>query len=281
MIFIILLIILSLLIISNRDELSAIWSKKISVRLSEWLDSSEIETLPPEIYQQEKLLTALPYDKGITPKSKRSIEAFNRHQLRLIREFSAKGLHFGSPVFMRLFKQSKTLEIWVKEPNKGTFKLFKTYPIATFSGTLGPKFAEGDRQSPEGFYFVPASMMNPNSRFHLSFNLGFPNDYDKANHRTGSALMAHGNRVSIGCYAMTDKLIEEIYTIADAALGSGQTFFRVHIFPFRLTDNELAKHQQSPHFDFWKNLQVGYRWFENSKILPNVSVKNQQYLFSN
>ncbi len=224
-------------------------------------------------------ITPYPYDERITPKSQRSKTVVKRHRQRLIKAFSAKGLRFGAPVFIRIFKASRELEIWVQEPHKPTFKHFKTYPIATFSGTLGSKFAEGDRQAPEGFYFVPASMLNPKSRFHLSFNLGYPNAYDRAHQRTGSALMVHGNRVSIGCYAMTDKQIEEIYSIVDAALSAGQPFFRAHIFPFRLTDGNLSTYRQSQHIAFWNNLRQGYEVFEKTHIPPNVRVKNKRYVF--
>ncbi len=230
--------------------------------------------------QPTALLRPYAYNDNITPKSRRSKAAVSRHRQRLIKAFSAKGLRFGAPVFIRLFKASRELEIWVKKTNQPAFKHFKTYRIAAFSGKLGPKFAEGDWQAPEGFYFVPASRLNPNSRFHLSFNLGYPNAYDRAHHRTGSALMVHGNRVSTGCYAMTDKQIEEIYSIVDAALSAGQPFFRVHIFPFRLTEDNLAAHRQSKHWAFWNNLRQGYEQFEKTKIPPNVSVKNKRYAFN-
>lgn len=225
-------------------------------------------------------LTPLPYHVDITPKSDRSEHVIQLHYATLAKRFAKQGLRLGSPIFMRIFKQERVLEIWVQEPDKNTFKLFKTYSIAAFSGTLGPKFAEGDYQAPEGFYFVPPRMMNPNSRFHLSFNLGYPNAYDLAHNRTGSALMVHGNRVSIGCYAMTDALIEEIYTIADSALSAGQPFFRVHSFPFRMSDGNLTKHNASPHFSFWQNLHEGYEIFEKTRIPPNVAVDNLSYVFN-
>jgi murein L,D-transpeptidase YafK len=121
--------------------------------------------------------------------------------------------------------------------------------------------------------------MNPNSRFHLSFNLGYPNAYDQAYKRTGSALMVHGGRVSIGCFAMTDKKIEEIYALADGALRNGQRFFRVHCFPFRMTDENMKQHRSSEWISFWKNLKSGYDFFENTKLPPDVKVQNGMYVF--
>ena len=137
---------------------------------------------------------------------------------------------------------------------------------------------EGDRQAPEGFYFVPPSQMNPNSICHLSFNLGYPNTYDRAQGRTGSALMVHGNRLSVGCYAMTDAKIEEIYAMVDAALRNGQKFFRVHCFPFRMTKEKMAKHSQSEWMPFWNDLKIGYDAFEESKQPPNILVKSRAYV---
>ncbi|MGI9241899.1 MAG: L,D-transpeptidase family protein, partial [Verrucomicrobiales bacterium] len=143
----------------------------------------------------------------------------------LKRELNAKGLEFGDPVFIRVLKEERELELWVQQPGKKTFGLFRTYRIAAMSGKLGPKEKQGDLQAPEGFYFVPPANMNPKSTFHLSFDIGYPNAYDRAYGRTGDFLMVHGNRISTGCFAMTDDKIEEIYTLCDAALEKGQKFF--------------------------------------------------------
>lgn len=193
---------------------------------------------------------------------------------------AAKGMQLGNPIFIRIFKESMELEIWVQKKNEKKFSLFKIYPICTYGEQgLGPKRKEGDRMAPEGFYYVPKSKLNPNSRFHLAFNLGYPNKYDEAHSRTGSALMVHGNCVSIGCYAMTDPGIEEIYTLADKALNNGQKYFKVHCFPFRLTDENMSKYANHQWFDFWKNLQEGYRYFEEKGIPPEVNVTNKKYVF--
>ncbi len=189
-----------------------------------------------------------------------------------------KGLTYGAPIFMRIFKDPGVLEVWL-EGDDETFVLFKSYDICTFSGNLGPKIQEGDRQSPEGFYFVNAGRLNPWSRFHLSFNLGYPNSYDRSHGRTGSALMVHGNCVSIGCYAMTNGYINEIYALAIAALKAGQPFFRVHAFPFYLDSDKLEQYRNNEWYPFWQNLKVGYDYFNHNKRPPNVEVADGDYVF--
>jgi len=215
------------------------------------------------------------------PSSSRSREAIKRVQPMIVKELSGKNLQFGAPIFIRIFKDEKLLEVWLKSDTN--FKLFKTYPICTYgSGGLGPKIRQGDGKAPEGFYFVTPSRLNPVSNFHLSFNLGYPNRYDRHHRRTGSALMVHGSCVSIGCYAMTDSGIEEIFTIADAAFRKGQSFFRVHIFPFKMTNENMKKHKKSEWYEFWTNLKDGHDFFETSnKIPPNVEVRNGKYVFEN
>ena len=211
------------------------------------------------------------------PRSDRSEVAAKRVRPSMETALRAKGLRWGAPVFIRIFKEEKQLELWVDDGKQ--FKLLKTWPICKFSGALGPKLKEGDGQAPEGFYFVPRARMNPHSRFHLSFNLGYPNSYDRAHGRTGSALMVHGNCVSIGCYAMTDPRIEVIYSLCDAALQNGQRFFRVHCFPFRMTEVNMKKHRKSKWIKEWLNLKVGYDWFEKTKRPPNVEVRGKRYTF--
>jgi murein L,D-transpeptidase YafK len=193
-------------------------------------------------------------------------------------EFSAKGLRLGDPVFIRIFKETDELELWVRSGER--FALYKTFAICSWSGSLGPKLQEGDGQSPEGFYSVARSQMNPASHFHLSFNLGFPNAYDRAHGRTGSFLMVHGNCVSIGCYAMTDAGIEEIWLIADEALKAGQSRFDVHVFPFRFTDDAFARQGASSWLPFWRGLKRGYDAFKEARVPPVVTVANGDYVFN-
>jgi len=212
------------------------------------------------------------------PRSDRSAAASKRVRPALDAALRVKDLRWSAPVFIRIFKEEKELELWVDDGK--VFKHFKTWPICKYSGALGPKLKEGDGQAPEGFYFVPRSRMNSRSRFHLSFNLGYPNAYDRAHKRTGSALMVHGNCVSIGCYAMTDAGIEEIYSLCDAALMNGQRFFRVHAFPFRMTEVNMKRHGASKWINEWENVKGGYDWFEKVKRPPNVTLSGKQYLFS-
>ena len=196
----------------------------------------------------------------------------------LTEEMNAKGLTFGSGLFIRMFKSTKELEVWVEKDGK--FELFKTYKICTYGWKgFGPKTRQGDGYAPEGFYFVTPTAMNPWSSYHLSFNLGYPNAYDRAHHYTGGSLMVHGSCASIGCYAMTNKRIEEIYTLMHAAFEGGQSFVRIHIFPFRMTENALKKHEKSKWYNFWLNLKTGYDFFEAKKIPPNVEVKSGKYVF--
>jgi len=211
------------------------------------------------------------------PQSPRSIKAAAAVAPKLAPRLTAKGLRMGAPVFVRIFKEEHELEVWLEK--SGTYELLDTWKIAFYSGDLGPKLAVGDRQAPEGFYFVPPGMLRPTSSYHLAFNIGYPNAFDRANGRTGSLIMVHGNVVSIGCFAMTDPGIEEIYTLVSAALQAGQPYFRVHIFPFRMTDANFKSHRFSPHRAFWENLREGYDLFEKNRIPPEVSVRARQYVF--
>jgi len=188
----------------------------------------------------------------------------------------ATGTQKGDPVFIRIFKKEAMLEVWI-ETEDGYIHL-KDYPVCAYSGHLGPKLKEGDRQAPEGFYRVYPGQLNPHSKFHLAFNLGYPNAYDRAHHRTGSYLMVHGNCRSIGCYAMTDEKIEEIYGLVDAALRRGQTYVPVHIFPFRMDDEVMDAYTESRWYEFWMGLKEGYDYFEAEERPPLVEVSNGEYV---
>lgn len=191
-------------------------------------------------------------------------------------DLATKGLELGQPILIRIFKESDELELWIR--SGAEYRLYKTFPICAWSGRLGPKLKEGDGQAPEGFYTVGPDQMKPDSQYHLAFNLGYPNAYDKANNRTGSFLMVHGNCVSIGCYAMTNKGIEEMWLIADEALKGGQAKFQVHSFPFRLTQENLARYKSSQWINFWRTLKLGYDKFEKSRIDLNISIKDKTYV---
>ncbi len=210
----------------------------------------------------------------------RPTEAAARVRPQMEADLTAKGLEFGAPVFIRAFKEEMELELFVHNRKTGKYDLFRTYPIAKASGALGPKLAEGDGQVPEGFYAVPPAAMNPASKYHLAFNIGYPNEFDRALNRTGSAIMIHGKNASIGCLAMTDAKIEEIYTLCAAAHAGGLKDFKVHIFPFRMTRERMSKAAGSKWEDFWKNLREGYDRFEETRVPPRIVVENKCYKFS-
>jgi len=218
--------------------------------------------------------------QAIIPTSSRAQTAIAKVAPVLKNELAKANLEYGAPIFLRIFKEEKELEVWLLK-NKG-YKLFKTYAICTYGYEgLGPKIRQGDGQAPEGFYFVKPASLNPVSKFHLSFNLGYPNRYDRVHRRTGGALMVHGDCVSIGCYAMTDNGIEEIYALSAAALSNGQPFFRVHIFPFKMSNANMQRVKGTKWYSFWQNLKQGYDFFENNgKVPPNVMVENKRYVFS-
>lgn len=184
-----------------------------------------------------------------------------------------------APILIRIFKQDSTLEVW-KETRSGRYGLLKAYPICHFSGRLGPKKAEGDHQAPEGFYTVGPGQMNPHSREYLSFNVGYPNDYDRSFGRTGDSLMVHGGCRSVGCYAMTNELIEEIFALAHEAHTGGQRAIPLEAFPFRMTEANLSAHRDEPDAAFWAMLKRGSDLFERTKRPPDVSVVGQSYVFA-
>lgn len=190
-----------------------------------------------------------------------------------------KGMTEESPILVRIFKSESELEIW-KAKDDGRFYLFKTYPICDWSGTLGPKINQGDRQAPEGFYLVSSTQMNPKSQYYLAFNLGFPNAYDRAYGRSGADIMVHGDCKSAGCYAMTDGVVEEIYIIAREALAGGQESFQVQAYPFRMTAANMAKHKDDKWYDFWRNLKEGYDYFEITHLPPKIDVCDKHYLIN-
>ncbi len=221
--------------------------------------------------------TQLPAAIHTIPSSAKSQNAYKRVAPELNRKLGRIGATLGDPVFIRIFKKEKMLEIWLRQGL--TYTKFKSYSICHHSGTLGPKLREGDKQSPEGFYTVGASQLNPNSDYHLSFNLGFPNEYDRSHNRTGSLLMIHGRCSSIGCYAMADFRMDEIYAIVESAIISGQHQVPVHIFPFRMTAANMARKQDSKWIHFWENLKEGYDYFEGHQSPPIVTVQDKRYKF--
>ena len=197
---------------------------------------------------------------------------------RMLTEIENKNMAKESPILVRIFKQESELEVW-KEDKTGQFALLKTFPICRWSGELGPKIKQGDRQAPEGFYTITPGLMNPNSNYYLAINTGFPNAYDRANGRTGAFLMIHGDCSSAGCYAMTDEQIGEIYALARESFFGGQKSFQIQAYPFRMTPLNMAKHRNSPNMAFWKMLKEGYDHFEVTRREPKVDVCERHYVF--
>jgi murein L,D-transpeptidase YafK len=197
---------------------------------------------------------------------------------RMLAEIESKNMAKESPILVRIFKEESELEVW-KEDKSGRFALLHTYPICRWSGELGPKFKQGDRQAPEGFYTITPGLMNPNSSYYLAINTGFPNAYDRANGRTGAFLMIHGDCSSAGCYAMTDEQVAEIYSLARESFFGGQKSFQIQAYPFRMTPLNMARHRNSPHMAFWKMLKQGYDHFEVTRLEPKVDVCEKRYVF--
>ena len=197
---------------------------------------------------------------------------------KMLAEISAKKMDKGSPILARIFKEEAELEVW-KKNRDGQYALLKTYPICRWSGDLGPKKKQGDRQAPEGFYTITPGQINPNSNYYLAFNTGYPNAYDRVWGYTGSELMVHGDCSSRGCYAMTDEQIQEIYALARESFFGGQKAFQLQAFPFQMTALNMAKHRNNPNFAFWKMLKEGYDHFNATHQEPKVAVCEKRYVF--
>lgn len=216
---------------------------------------------------------------GIVSAEGRADAAARRVTPRLQRELDAASLSWGAPMLVRIFKLESELELWVDDGQR--YRLFRTYPICRYSGVLGPKQREGDLQAPEGFYSIGRGQLNPFSRYHLSFDLGYPNAFDRAHGRTGSLLMVHGSCVSIGCYAMGDAAIEEIYTLLEASLDAGQAAVPVHAFPFRFDRVDLDAHLADPTWgEFWARMRAAWDAFERQRIPPRIRVAGLQYVIT-
>ena len=210
---------------------------------------------------------------GVNPNAEKQLPQ------KILARMNAKGMTRSSPVMARIFKEEGKLEIW-KRKNNGRYDIIAEYDICKWSGQLGPKFAEGDRQAPEGFYTVRPAQMNPRSNYYLAFNIGYPNTYDRANGRSGSNLMVHGACSSSGCYSMTDEQIEQIYAFGRDAFRGGQTEFQIQAFPFRMTAANMARYRKDPNYEFWKMLKQGHDYFEITKVPPKVDVCGKRYVFN-
>lgn len=208
--------------------------------------------------------------------NKKHLRPISAQTMALMQE---KGMTKESPILLRIYKEESELEIW-KKTTSGRYELLKKFGICKWSGELGPKVKTGDRQAPEGFYFIRPEQMNPHSSYHLAFNLGFPNDFDRAHNRTGAHLMVHGDCSSSGCYAMTDEQISEIFALAREAFDGGQLAFQVQAFPFRMTQANMTRHRNNPHVPFWRMLKEGSDHFEVTRQEPKIDVCAKRYVFN-
>ncbi|MBB3456616.1 murein L,D-transpeptidase YafK [Rhizobium sp. BK313] len=197
----------------------------------------------------------------------------------ILADMAKKGMDRNSPIMIRIFKEEGVMEI-VKANQNNRFEVIASYNICAWSGRLGPKVKEGDRQAPEGFYMLTPANLNPNSKYYLAINTGFPNRYDAANGRSGANLMIHGACSSSGCYSMTDQQVLEIYAFARDAFKGGQKAIQLEAFPFRMTAENMVKHRLSPNIEFWKMLKDGYDNFEVTKRPPEVEVCEKKYVFN-
>jgi murein L,D-transpeptidase YafK len=188
-------------------------------------------------------------------------------------------------LFIRIFKREKLLEVWARE-GAGKYRSLKSYPICSSSGELGPKRKRGDLQVPEGFYHI--NDFNPNSNFYLSLGVSYPNRSDqilKEGRDPGGAIYIHGSCVTIGCVPIEDEGIKELYALAVEATAAGQRQIPVHIFPCRLDSAGLKSLEalygaNSKLLEFWKNLALGFSWFEEKRWPPKVSVDSKgRYVF--
>jgi murein L,D-transpeptidase YafK len=188
-----------------------------------------------------------------------------------------KRVRLASPIVIRVFKTESELEVW-KELD-GSYILFATYPICHWSGSVGPKLRDGDKQAPEGFYAVNRALSRHVGRWPKSLNLGFPNLLDQSEARTGNNILIHGGCSSVGCFAMTNPVMDEIHNLTEAAIEGGQEYVPVHVFPFRMTDANMKAKADSPWLHFWSNLKEGYDLFEQFKKPMSVSVCDGRYHF--
>ena len=197
----------------------------------------------------------------------------------ILTEMQKRDMPRNSPIMIRILKEEGKLEIW-KAKADNRFEVIKSYNICAWSGKLGPKAKEGDRQAPEGFYSLSPANLNPNSKYYLAINTGYPNRYDQAHGFSGTNLMIHGACSSSGCYSMTDAQILEIYAFARDAFKGGQSSVQLQALPFRMTAENMARHRENEHYDFWKMLKSGYDNFEVTKRPPEVAVCEKKYVFN-
>ncbi|QEM08819.1 L,D-transpeptidase family protein [Mucilaginibacter rubeus] len=231
----------------------------------------------PKLITLLLLILLLALHKTEIPDSKRASDVRLKVWPKLQKELKEKGLAPYGSVYLRIIKDISVLEVWVKSANK--YQLFKTYDVCTYSGGLGTKTRDGDGKSPEGLYTIEPKQLNRVSNYYLAINVGYPNVVDQAKGYTGSAIMVHGHCASIGCYAMTDARIEEIYTLVYEAFTAGQKQIRVDIFPFRMDDTNLKRYAVYKQDAFWRSLKPAYELFEKRQLPVDYHLKGKDYAY--
>jgi len=231
----------------------------------------------PKLITLLLLILLIALHKTEIPDSKRASDVRVKVWPKLQKELKDKGFAPYGSIYLRIIKDVSVLEVWVKSANK--YQLFKTYDVCTYSGGLGTKTRDGDGKSPEGLYTIEPKQLNPVSNYYLAINVGYPNLVDKAKGYTGSAIMVHGHCASIGCYAMTDARIEEIYTLVYEAFAAGQKQIRVDIFPFRMDDTNLKRYTAYKQDAFWRSLKPAYELFEKRQVPVDYHLKGKDYAY--
>ncbi len=220
------------------------------------------------------------FDEAAPRRSYKISSIFSKVEDSIKKEFVERGLKWPMKyMFIRSFKYEKQMEIWVKSDVKEAYRLFKVYKVCATSGTFGPKRKEGDKQIPEGFYYI--NEFNPNSNYHLALGLNYPNVSDAIlsdQNKPGGDIYIHGNCVTIGCIPLTDSLIEEVYYLATVAKEQGQDFIPVHIYPLRYDDPKAAEQFKSKTKlrqeaqVFASQIRDAYEYFEDTHQLPAIMI---------
>jgi murein L,D-transpeptidase YafK len=198
--------------------------------------------------------------------------------IELSRAFEKRGLKLGSPVFIRVYKQTSEMELWVEKGSR--YVLFKTFGICRWSGRLGPKYYEGDRQSPEGLYRITSRDLIVNARWDRAMNINYPNSFDVMNGRGGSSILIHGKCGSIGCFAIQDRNVEEVYAAVRAALEGGQAYIPVLSLPFRFSSLAPSRQDTLQMNEFWADLRRADLLFDRDRLPPSAWICDGRYYFA-
>lgn len=224
--------------------------------------------LPQNIFKQKQL------------KFERVQNAYQEKWELLRKQLTIAGVKENFELLIIVFKHESILNVWLKAKSQSRYKHFKTYNFSAVSGNLGPKIKEGDLQIPEGFYHIQA--FNPQSKYHLSLGLNYPNKVDEwrsGKNKPGSEIYLHGGNETQGCMPLTDDKIKEVYILAIEAKNNGQTQIPVYIFPFKMNEDNMEKltteHPQNQFF--WENLKQGYDYFEKHGALPKIDECEGKY----